>query len=102
MDCDKEIPSSWDLYGNLKRDPIGISLLVRVLGGSQNEKVIFVPAGHTIYRPPAHDVKGMSQEFESFLDPFDSPAKKSRTFGSFDQASPTGLKMVRRSPNAQK
>ena len=56
---DKHIPTSWQLEGNLKRDPIAISLLIRINAGSNNS-IVTPPPGHVIQRPPAHEVKGIS------------------------------------------
>ena len=53
--CEKKIPKTWELDGNLARDPIATSLLARIEADSIAGKVVRPPSGLIVTRLPRHD-----------------------------------------------
>ena len=53
--CENKIPKTWELDGNLARDPIAISLLARIEADSIAGKVVKPPAGLVLTKLPRHD-----------------------------------------------
>ena len=62
-----KIPSTWDLEGNHRKDPIAASLMVRIKGGCL-AGIVEVPDYHTLKTFVPHETD-VTQPFVNFMDP---------------------------------